>query len=95
MSLQPELIQLPQHALALVVLAEVLGLERYAGMDLVHLDGKLVLDALDRQVLAQRLELVQRIRVVAVLLPFLFQEREGLLEDWERADICRVWLLRR
>lgn len=71
---ETKLVQLSQHALALVVLSEILGLECDARMDLVHLDCELILDALDRQVLAHRLELVQRVRIVVILLPLLLQQ---------------------
>ena len=45
------------------------------------------------EVLAQRLELVADVRVVALLLPLAFQEREGLSQNVERSHLFRVGCL--
>jgi len=46
-----------------------------------------------RQVLSHRLELVKRIRIVVILLPFPFQQTQRLLEHGQRSDISRGWFL--
>ncbi len=66
--------------------------ERNARMDLVHLDGKLVLDALHRQVLAHRLELVADVAVVVLRPPLFLEQLERLDERRQRSN--RLWIRR-
>ena len=83
-------VQAPQLALALVVLAQIAHLERDARVDLVHLDGKLVLDALHRQILAHRLELVADVRVVVLGAPLFLEQLERLYERRQWSYCFRV-----
>lgn len=57
-------------------------------MNLINLDRKLIFDTLNRKILPHRFKLIQRIRIVVILFPSLFEELKGLLEDMEGADIC-------
>jgi hypothetical protein len=67
-------VQLDQHRLALIVLAKIGFLQGNPSMDLVNLYGKLILDALHGQVLAQGFELVTNVPVVTALKPTGLQE---------------------
>mmetsp|Transcript_3861 Transcript_3861/g.15322 ORF Transcript_3861/g.15322 Transcript_3861/m.15322 type:complete len:394 (-) Transcript_3861:2829-4010(-) len=74
-------VQLLELRLALVVLVHVGVLERDARVRLVHVDREARLDALHRQVLPDRLELVARPLVIhRVVAPFLLELREGRRE---------------
>mmetsp|Transcript_20787 Transcript_20787/g.33781 ORF Transcript_20787/g.33781 Transcript_20787/m.33781 type:complete len:207 (-) Transcript_20787:262-882(-) len=60
-----EIVQLLQLRLALVVLVDVVLLQRHLGVRLVHVHGERVLNALHGQVLSQCLEL----RAIPIILP--------------------------
>lgn len=70
-------------------------LHRDPRMDLVHLHGKVVFDALDGEVLSHRLELVADVRVVALGPPLVLEEVERLDQDGQGANRRRVGFLSR
>ena len=65
-----QLIQLPEHGLTLIVLAEIICFQCDPSVDLVHLDGEIVFYPLNSQILSHALELVYCVGIIALILPF-------------------------
>lgn len=59
-------------------------------MKFVDLDCEVSFNSLDHEILAYGLELVADIGVISFGAPFLFEEFEGLFEDFGGADDARV-----
>jgi hypothetical protein len=91
-TLNIHLVHVLELSLALVELVQVCHLQSYAGMRLINFDAQRVLDALDRQVLAHRPELLVYVPVISFLLfPFFADELERLPENLFRPDLAGIW----
>jgi len=77
--------------LTLVELVKISFLKSNSGVSLINLNTKVILDALDSQVLAEGAELVVDVLIVGpLLLPLADQHVQCLVQHWFGTHLARV-----
>lgn len=86
------MVEIAELSLTLVELVKISLLKSNSGVSLINLNTKVILDALDSQVLTKGAELVVDVLIVGpLLLPLADQHLQCLVQHWFGTHLARVW----